>query len=97
MSTSGDYRNYFEENGLRYSHTFDARLGRPVKHDLAAVTVFDRSTLMADGYSTLLLILGPEQGWEFALKHGIAAVFVTRVAEGFVSRSTPAFVQVNKQ
>ncbi|MNC66667.1 Thiamine biosynthesis lipoprotein ApbE precursor [compost metagenome] len=94
VSTSGDYRNYFEENGQRYSHTFDARLGRPVKHDLAAVTVFDRSTLMADGYSTLLLVLGPQQGWDFALKHQIAAVFVTRVADGFVSRSTPAFEQV---
>ncbi|TDF84826.1 FAD:protein FMN transferase [Pseudomonas sp. H9] len=94
VSTSGDYRNYFEENGQRYSHTFDARLGRPVKHNLAAVTVFDRSTLMADGYSTLLLILGPEQGWDFALQHGIAAVFVTRVADGFASRSTPAFAQV---
>ncbi|MBH3427407.1 FAD:protein FMN transferase [Pseudomonas alkylphenolica] len=91
VSTSGDYRNYFEENGRRYSHTFDARLGRPVKHDLAAVTVFDRSTLMADGYSTLLLILGPQQGWDFALRHQIAAVFVTRVADGFVARSTPAF------
>lgn len=96
VSTSGDYRNYFEENGQRYSHTFDARLGRPVKHDLAAVTVFDRSTLMADGYSTLLLILGPQQGWDFALKHEIAAVFVTRVADGFVSRSTPAFARVVK-
>ncbi|MFJ1340021.1 FAD:protein FMN transferase [Pseudomonas caricapapayae] len=94
VSTSGDYRNYFEENGQRYSHTFDARLGRPVKHDLAAVTVFDRSTLMADGYSTLLLVLGPQQGWDFALKHQIAAVFVTRVADGFVSRSTPAFEQL---
>lgn len=97
VSTSGDYRNYFEENGQRYSHTFDARLGKPVKHDLAAVTVFDRSTLMADGYSTLLFILGPERGWEFALQHEIAAVFVTRVADGFVSRSTPAFAQLNKQ
>ncbi|MGF6591131.1 FAD:protein FMN transferase [Pseudomonas sp. 2835] len=94
VSTSGDYRNYFEENGQRYSHTFDARLGKPVKHDLASVTVFDRSTLMADGYSTLLLILGPERGWEFAQRHGIAAVFVTRVADGFVSRSTPGFAQV---
>ncbi|ROL75439.1 FAD:protein FMN transferase [Pseudomonas vranovensis] len=93
VSTSGDYRNYFEENGQRYSHTFDARLGKPVKHELASVTVFDRSTLMADGYSTLLLILGPERGWEFALRHGIGAVFVTRVADGFVSRSTPAFAQ----
>ncbi|MNE50296.1 Thiamine biosynthesis lipoprotein ApbE precursor [compost metagenome] len=97
VSTSGDYRNYFEENGQRYSHTFDARLGRPVKHDLAAVTVFDRSTLMADGYSTLLLVLGPQQGWDFALKHQIAAVFVTRVADGFVSRSTPVFEQVIRQ
>ncbi|WP_433884916.1 FAD:protein FMN transferase [Pseudomonas vranovensis] len=94
VSTSGDYRNYFEENGQRYSHTFDARQGKPVKHELASVTVFDRSTLMADGYSTLLLILGPERGWEFALRHGIGAVFVTRVADGFVSRSTPAFAQV---
>ncbi|MFQ6571758.1 FAD:protein FMN transferase [Pseudomonas sp. UM16] len=94
VSTSGDYRNYFEENGQRYSHTFDARLGAPVKHDLAAVTVFNRSTLMADGYSTLLLILGPQDGWDFALRHEIAAVFVTRVADGFVSRSTPAFEQL---
>ncbi|MFK8333154.1 FAD:protein FMN transferase [Pseudomonas sp. BJa5] len=96
VSTSGDYRHYFEENGRRYSHAFDARLGAPVRHDLAAVTVFDRSTLMADGYSTVLLILGPQAGWEFALKHGIAAVFVTRVAEGFVARSTPAFEQVTR-
>ncbi|MNJ06776.1 Thiamine biosynthesis lipoprotein ApbE precursor [compost metagenome] len=94
VSTSGDYRNYFEENGQRYSHTFDARMGKPVRHDLAAVTVFDRSTLMADGYSTLLLILGPEQGWDFALEHQLAAVFVTRVADGFVSRATPAFEHV---
>lgn len=94
VSTSGDYRHYFEENGRRYSHTFDARLGAPVRHDLAAVTVFDRSALMADGYSTVLLILGPQAGWDFALRHGIAAVFVTRVADGFVSRSTPAFEQV---
>ena len=58
VSTSGDYRHYFEQNGRRYSHTFDARLGRPVEHDLAAVTVLDASALQADGYSTLLLILG---------------------------------------
>ncbi|MNO06625.1 hypothetical protein D3C81_2284800 [compost metagenome] len=49
---------------------------------------------MADGYSTLLLILGPEQGWDFALEHQLAAVFVTRVADGFVSRATPAFEHV---
>lgn len=96
VSTSGDYRNYFEDNGRRYSHTFDARLGRPVAHGLAAVTVLDRSALIADGYSTLLLILGPERGWDFAVAHGIAAVLVTRAEGGFVSRSTPGFQRVLK-
>lgn len=96
VSTSGDYRHYFEDNGRRYSHTFDAHLGRPVEHDLAAVTVLDGSALQADGYSTLLLVLGPQQGWDFAVAHGIAAVLVTRVEGGFVSRSTPAFERVVK-
>ncbi|BDM23994.1 FAD:protein FMN transferase [Pseudomonas sp. LRP2-20] len=96
VSTSGDYRHYFEENGRRYSHTFDARLGRPVDHDLAAVTVLDRSALQADGYSTLLLILGPERAWDFAVAHDLAAVLVTRAEGGFVSRATPAFEQAVK-
>jgi FAD:protein FMN transferase len=96
VSTSGDYRHYFEDNGRRYSHTFDARLGRPVEHDLAAVTVLDDSALLADGYSTLLLILGPERGWDFAVAHGIAAVLVTRAGAGFVSRGTPAFERALK-
>ncbi|EKT4467295.1 FAD:protein FMN transferase [Pseudomonas putida] len=96
VSTSGDYRHYFEDNGRRYSHTFDARLGRPVEHDLAAVTVLDASALQADGYSTLLLILGAKQGWDFAMAHGIAAVLVTRAEGGFVSRATPAFEQALK-
>lgn len=96
VSTSGDYRHYFEQNGRRYSHTFDARLGRPVDHDLAAVTVLDASALQADGYSTLLLILGPERGWDFAIAHDLAAVLVTRAEGGFVSRATPAFERALK-
>ncbi|WP_449434000.1 FAD:protein FMN transferase [Pseudomonas putida] len=96
VSTSGDYRHFFEENGRRYSHTFDARLGRPVEHDLAAATVLDASALQADGYSTLLLILGPERGWDFAIAHDLAAVLVTRVEGGFVSRATPAFERALK-
>jgi len=94
VSTSGDYRNYFEENGQRFSHTFDARLGRPVSHSLAAVTVFDPSALVADGYSTLLLILGPEKGWDFAVAQDLAAVFTIRADSGFSARVTPAFARV---
>ncbi|MBC2657223.1 FAD:protein FMN transferase [Pseudomonas sp. MSSRFD41] len=94
VSTSGDYRHYFEQDGQRYSHTFDARLGRPITHKLAAVTVVHRSALMADGLSTLLLILGPEAGWDYAKKNDIAAFFVLRADTGFVTRGNPAFEQL---
>ena len=91
LSTSGDYRNYFEEGGQRYSHTFDARSGVPVKHALAAVTVADAQALNADGLSTLLMVLGPEEGYTFAERHGLAAFFIVRQGEGFVTRVTPRF------
>jgi thiamine biosynthesis lipoprotein len=91
VSTSGDYRNYFEQDGHRYSHTFDARTGAPITHNLASVTVINPSTLMADGLSTLLLILGPERGWDYAQKHNIGAFFVIRADTGFVTRANQAF------
>jgi len=94
VSTSGDYRHYFLQDGRRYSHTFDARSGRPVLHDLASVTVIHPSALMADGLSTLLLILGPERARDYAQKHDIAAFFVLRADTGFVSRSSQAFAQL---
>ncbi|MCW8277153.1 FAD:protein FMN transferase [Pseudomonas sp. PCH199] len=91
LSTSGDYRNYFEQGGQRYSHTFDARTGAPISHTLASVTVIHPSALMADGLSTLLLILGPERGWDYAEKHDIGAFFVIRADTGFVTRTSHAF------
>jgi thiamine biosynthesis lipoprotein len=91
VSTSGDYRNYFEQGGQRYSHTFDALTGAPIVHALASVTVIDHSTLTADGLSTLLLILGPERGWAYAEEHKIAAFFVIRADKGFIIRSNPEF------
>ncbi|MBO3277131.1 FAD:protein FMN transferase [Pseudomonas schmalbachii] len=91
VSTSGDYRNYFEEGGRRYSHTFDPRRGEPVRHALAAVTVVDPSALHADGLSTLLMVLGPEEGYAFAERRGLAAYFIVRQGQGFVARSTPRF------
>jgi len=49
---------------------------------------------MADGLSTLLLILGPERAWDYAEKHDIGAFFVIRADTGFVTRSSQAFAQL---
>lgn len=78
VATSGDYRNYFEHEGQRFSHTIDARTGRPVMHDLAAVTVIDASAAYADAMATALLVLGPDAGPALAEQLHIAAYFLVR-------------------
>ena len=94
LNTSGDYRNYFEENGVRFSHTIDPQVGAPISHRLASVTVVDRSTLHADGLGTLLLVLGPERGLAFAEEHKIAAFFVMRDGEGFATQVSSEFSRI---
>ncbi|NLY13807.1 MAG: FAD:protein FMN transferase [Gammaproteobacteria bacterium] len=96
VNTSGDYRNYFEENGVRFSHTIDPQTGAPINHRLASVTVIDRSTLHADGLGTLLLVLGPERGLAFAEEHNIAAFFVMRDNDdqGFITQVSSEFSRI---
>ena len=91
VSTSGDYRNYFEHDGVRYSHTLDPVSGAPIKHALASVTVVDPLTLQADGLSTLLMVLGPDEGLAFAELNGIAAFFVTHHEQGFKTFASSMF------
>lgn len=91
VASSGDYRNYFEFEGTRYSHTIDARTGRPVSHALAAVTVIERSAAFADGMATALLVLGPKSGPELAEKLNLAAYFLVRGTSGIEEISTTLF------
>ena len=78
VATSGDYRNYFQYDGTSYSHTIDPRTGRPVVHNLAAVTVVHPENAFADAMATALLVMGPEAGPKLAEDLGIAAYFLVR-------------------
>ena len=91
IATSGDYRNYFEKNGTRYSHTIDPKTGRPVTHRLVSVTVIDKTTTMADGLATAITVLGPTKGLAFAQEHGIAAYLLVKTDFGFEERPSEAF------
>jgi FAD:protein FMN transferase len=91
VSTSGDYRDYFEHDGQRYSHTINPQTGRPVSHRLASVTVVSENTMRADALSTALMVLGPEEGYHLAEQTGIAAYFIIKGDGGFTDRETTAF------
>jgi thiamine biosynthesis lipoprotein len=91
MATSGDYRNYFEENGVRYSHTINPGTGKPITHKLASVTILHPSAMTADAMATALLVLGPERGFELALSENLAALFIVREKDSFTEKMTPQF------
>ena len=93
LATSGDYRNYFEQDGQRYSHTIDPVTGRPVTHRLASVTVVTASAARADALATALMVLGPEDGYALAERKGIAAFFIVRADDGFIGRASSAFTR----
>ena len=76
IAGSGDYRNYFEEEGRRYSHEIDPRNGRPVTHDLAAAYVIDESAARADALATTYMILGPDAAEDLASRQEQAVYFI---------------------
>lgn len=91
MATSGDYRNFFEDNGHSFSHTIDPRTAEPVNHRLASVTVLHPRCMEADGLATLLTVLGPEEGMAFATRHDLAVLLIVREDNGFRELMTDRF------
>lgn len=91
LATSGDYRNYYEEDGVRYSHTIDPFTGKPVQHKLTSVSVIRPTSAEADAMATMFMVMGTEQGYKFAVEHNIAAYFIYRSEDGFESKLTKQF------
>ncbi len=95
MATSGDYRAFYEQEGERLTHIVDPRVGRPVAHSLASVSVVAGDCAMADAWATALLVLGPEEGPRAAEANGIAAYFVVRSRDGrYEIRATRGFPSI---
>lgn len=65
VATSGNYRNYYIENGQRYAHTLDPRTGYPAKNKLLSATVFASTCLEADAYATAFMVMGFDEAKMF--------------------------------
>ncbi len=91
MATSGDYWNYFEEDGIRYSHTINPTSGKPITHKLASVTIVTESCMEADALATAIDVMGPEAGLLFAEKNELKVYFIVKGENGFEIFFTPQF------
>lgn len=91
LATSGDYRNYFEVDGQRYSHTIDPATGRPVTHNLTSVSVLAEDCLTADALATAIEVLGPEQGMKLAEQEGVSIYQIIRNGTNFDVQASSSF------
>lgn len=78
ISTSGDYEKYFEKNGVRYSHIFDARTGTPVQSDITSVTVVADNGTLSDFLSTAIFCEGVECGLSLAEEYNAEVIIVKK-------------------
>lgn len=96
IATSGDYRNYYEEDGKRYSHLIDPNTGSPITHDLVSVTVVNPSSMIADGLATAFNVMGWQRAIDLAEQEQLAVFLIRRTADGFEEYATPEFDKLVK-
>lgn len=83
LATSGNYRKFFIEDGVKYSHTIDPKTGYPVRHKLLSATVISDDCMTADALATACMVLGLEKAREMILgMEGIDAYLVYSDDEG---------------
>lgn len=90
VTTSGEYRHYFERDGQRYSHTIDPRTGHPIVAR-GSVAVVGRTSTEIDAWATALNVLGPEEGLRLANADGLAAMYIVVDGGKLTARKSDAF------
>ncbi len=69
VTTSGNYRKFYEENGIKYSHIINPKTGFPVNSRLLSVSIVAKDCITADGWDTPLMVMGLENSIDFLKKH----------------------------
>lgn len=94
VATSGDYRNYYEEDGIRYSHLIDPTTGYPIQHNTVSATVVHPSSMTADGLATAMMVLSAKEAQALAEAESIALLLILKEGDMFVEYQSPAFTQM---
>lgn len=87
VATSGNYRNFYSSDGKIIGHTISFVTGEPVETDVASVSVFHDSCMMADAYATAIVAMGVEKGLEFANRQKLKVVIFDHEFNQHLSKS----------
>ncbi|MDB5231773.1 MAG: ApbE family lipoprotein [Chitinophagaceae bacterium] len=86
ITTSGNYRKFYESGGRKISHLIDPASGYPVQNELISVTVYAKDAITADGYDNALMVFGLSKSFQFLKNHpGLEAYFIYHTPGGGIA------------
>ncbi len=96
LATSGNYRKFYERDGIKYSHTINPKTGYPVTHSLLSTTVIANDCMTADAYATAFMVMGLEEAYLLVEKlTDIEALFVYSNENGeYIVKTTTAMNEI---
>jgi thiamine biosynthesis lipoprotein len=86
LATSGEYRNVYERDGVRYSHTIDPRTAHPIRYSVSSVVVVHPEAMYADAWATALNVLGADSGLRLAEHLQLPVMFIVKRGDSFTSK-----------
>lgn len=96
LATSGNYRKFHVDEGVKYSHTIDPKSGAPARNRLLSATIIAPDAATADAFATACMVAGPERSKEMILRYeflegyliysGDSGEYLTWISEGLKER-----------
>ncbi|MCG9731125.1 FAD:protein FMN transferase [Shewanella sp. Isolate13] len=93
IATSGDYRNYFKQDGQHISHIIDPKTGQPTPHQVVSTTVIHDSCMTADGLATALMIMPIKDSLALAERMTLPVMIIENHSNELVIHESSAFKQ----
>lgn len=89
FTTSGNYFNYREIEGIKYSHTIDPETGYPVTRSILSASVFAKDCSTADAWATALMVMGHEKAIDLLKQHPeLEAFLIYSTPDGIATFAT---------
>jgi len=76
LATSGNYRKFYEKDGVKYAHTINPFTGFPAQNRLLSVTVIHDNCMLADAYATAFMVMGVRKSKQFAKAHSEIEIYL---------------------
>lgn len=101
LATSGNYRKFYEKNGVKYSHTLNPKTGYPVQHSLLSATVVTDEAAYADAYATVFMVVGIEKAKEILQQNKqLEAILIfeneNKQLETFITDGLKEYIELNE-